>query len=170
MSPTALSAWQIPPDWILKTLHDPHLSFPPFTEEDFERLRDKFSQDPTAVSGGVGILNKTYQTSGGFPGGSVVKNLLPMQETWVQSLRWEDPLEEEMTTYSSILAWVIPRTEEPGWLQSMGSQRVGHNWATEHEYLTQGLQKKAWVTAQASETPLVNRVSADKEQSQCGST
>ena len=62
------------------------------------------SQDPTAVSGGVGILNKTYQTSGGFPGGSVVKNLLPMQETWVQSLRWEDPLEEEMITHSSILA------------------------------------------------------------------
>ena len=44
MSPTALGAWQISPDWILKTLHDPHLSFPPFTEEDFERLRDKFSR------------------------------------------------------------------------------------------------------------------------------
>ena len=78
--------------------------------------KKNFSQDPTAVIGGVGILNETYQTSGGFPGGSVVKNLLAMQETWVQSLGWEDPLEEEMTTYSSILAWVIPRTEEPGWL------------------------------------------------------
>ena len=85
------------------------------------------SQDPTAVSGGVGILNKTYQTSGGFPGGSVVKNLLPMQETWVQSLRWEDPLEEGMATHSSVLAWEIPWTERPGGLQSMGSQRVGHN-------------------------------------------
>ena len=50
-----------------------------------------------------------------------------MQETWVQSLGWEDPLEEQMGTHSSILAWEIPWTEEPGGLQSMGSQRVGHN-------------------------------------------
>ena len=49
------------------------------------------------------------------------------QETWVRSLGREDPLEEEMTTYSNILAWEIPWTEEPGGLQSMGSQRVGHN-------------------------------------------
>ena len=50
-----------------------------------------------------------------------------MQETQVQSLGWEDPLEKEMATHSSILAWRIPWTEEPGRLQSMGSQRVGHN-------------------------------------------
>ena len=51
-----------------------------------------------------------------------------MQETLVQSLDWEDPLEEEMATHSSILAWEIPWTEEPGWeLQSMGSQRVRRN-------------------------------------------
>ena len=53
-----------------------------------------------------------------------------MQETEemkVQSLGWEDPLEEEMATHSSILAWRIPRTEEPGGLQFMGRQRVGHN-------------------------------------------
>ena len=50
-----------------------------------------------------------------------------MQETWVQSLGWEDPLEEQMGTHSSILAWEIPWAEEPGGLQSMGSQRVGHN-------------------------------------------
>ena len=56
-----------------------------------------------------------------------VKNLPAMQETWVLFLGWEDPLEKEMTTHSSILAWKIPRTEEPGELQSMGSQRVGHN-------------------------------------------
>ena len=49
------------------------------------------------------------------------------QETWVQSLGLEDPLEEEMTTQSSILAWRIPQTEEPGGLQSMVSQRVRHN-------------------------------------------
>ena len=56
-----------------------------------------------------------------------VKNLPAMQETQVQSLGREDPLEEGMATHSSILAWRIPtRTEEPGRLQSMGSQRVGH--------------------------------------------
>ena len=48
---------------------------------------------------------------------------LPMQETWVQSLDWEDPLENEMATHSSILAWEIPWTKEPGELQSMGSQK-----------------------------------------------
>ena len=53
----------------------------------------------------------------GFPGGSVVKKThLPMQETWVQSLGWEDPMEEEMSTHCSILAWEIPWTEEPGGL------------------------------------------------------
>ena len=63
----------------------------------------------------------------------MVKGLPPaMQETWVQSLGWEDPLKKEMSTHSSILAWRIPWTEEPGWLQSMGSQRVGHNQATKH--------------------------------------
>ena len=49
-----------------------------------------------------------------------------MQETWVQSLDREDPLEQEMATHSSILAWEIPWTEEPGGLQSMGLKRVGH--------------------------------------------
>ena len=56
-----------------------------------------------------------------------VKNLPAVQETWVQSLGWEDPLEKEMATHSSILAWKISWTEEPGGLQSMGSQRVGHD-------------------------------------------
>ena len=56
-----------------------------------------------------------------------VKHLPTMWETWVQSLGREVPLEKEMATHSSILAWKIPWTEEPGRLQSMGSQRVGHN-------------------------------------------
>ena len=56
-----------------------------------------------------------------------VKSLLAMQETQVRSLGWEDPLEKEMAPHSSTLAWKIPWTEEPGRLQSMGSQRVGHN-------------------------------------------
>ena len=57
----------------------------------------------------------------------MVKHLPTMQETWVQSLGQEDPLEKEMATHSSILAWRIPRTVEPGRLQSMGLQRVGHH-------------------------------------------
>ena len=59
----------------------------------------------------------------GFPGGSVVKNPPEMQETWVEALGQEDPLEEEMATHSNIFAWEIPWTEEPGRLQSMGSQK-----------------------------------------------
>ena len=54
-----------------------------------------------------------------------VKRLPTMQETRVQALGWEDPLEKDMATPSSILAWKIPWTEEPGWLLSMGLQRVG---------------------------------------------
>ena len=56
-----------------------------------------------------------------------VKNPPVAGKTWVQSLGWEDPLEEEMAVYSSILAWKISWTEEPGGLQSMGLQRVEHN-------------------------------------------
>ena len=79
----------------------------------------------------------------GFPGGSdgrerererwvslvaqMVKNLPATQETKIRSLDWEDPLEERMSTHSSILAWRIPWTEEPGRLQSMELQRVGPN-------------------------------------------
>ena len=62
----------------------------------------------------------------GFPGGTVLKNLpAKAGDTGSSSLGQEDPLEEEMATHSSILAWRIPWTEEPGRLQSMGSQRVG---------------------------------------------
>ena len=56
-----------------------------------------------------------------------LKHLPPMQETRVRSLGWEDPLEKEMVTHSSILAWRIPWTEKPGKLQSTGSQRVRHD-------------------------------------------
>ena len=60
------------------------------------------------------------------PGGSEIKNLPAMQETWLQSLSWEDPLREEMAFRLSILVWRIPWTEEPGGLQLMGLQRVRH--------------------------------------------
>ena len=66
----------------------------------------------------------------GFPSGSAVKNLPAMQEMQemrVQSLGWEDPLEKEMATHSSTLAWKIPQTEEPDGLQSMGWRRVKHD-------------------------------------------
>ena len=62
-----------------------------------------------------------------FRNGSVVKNPPAMQEMEVQSLGWEDTLEKEMATHSSILVWEIPWTEEPDGLQFMESQRVGHN-------------------------------------------
>ena len=68
----------------------------------------------------------------GFPGSSVVKNMPAVQESperRVQSLGQEDPLEEGMATHSSILAWRIPWTEEPGELQSIASQRVRHDWS-----------------------------------------
>ena len=59
-----------------------------------------------------------------------VKNLPAVQETWVRSLGQEDPLEKEMATHSSNLAWKISWTEKPGGLQSVGSQRVEHDWVT----------------------------------------
>ena len=65
----------------------------------------------------------------------MVKHMPAMQETWVQSLGWEDPLEKEMATHSSTLAWKIPWTEEPGRLQSMGLQTVRHNWVTSFHYV-----------------------------------
>ena len=65
----------------------------------------------------------------------MVKNPLAMQKTWVQSLGWEDPLKKEMATHSSILAWRIPWTEKPDWLQSKGSQRVRHDWVTNVAWL-----------------------------------
>ena len=74
----------------------------------------------------------------GFPSGSAIKNLTATkktQETWVQSLDWKDPLEEGMATFSSILAWRIPRTEEPGRLQSMGSQESNTTEVTEHPFI-----------------------------------
>ena len=63
----------------------------------------------------------------GFPGGSVVKYMPTMQETQIQSLGQDDPLEKGIAIHSSILAWRIPWTEEPDRLQSMGLQRVGHD-------------------------------------------
>ena len=73
----------------------------------------------------------TYHLSS--PGGSVIKNSPVIQETWVRSLGQEDPLEKETATHSSILAWEISWTEEPGRLQSMGLQRIRHNLVTKQQ-------------------------------------
>ena len=79
-----------------------------------------------------------------------LKHLSAMQDTQVRSLGREDPLEKETATHSSILAWRIPWREEPGRLQSMGSQRVGHDWATSlhftlHRSEISGWQNTAWM-------------------------
>ena len=92
----------------------------------------QFVKKPRAMSGrspeeGIGYPLQCYWAS---LVAQLVKNPPAMQETWVWSLGWEDPLEKGMATHSSILAWRIPWTEEPGRLQSMGSQRVGYDWAT----------------------------------------
>ena len=92
--------------------------------------------DPSSVPGsgssaGEGI-GYPLQCSWASLVAQMVKNPPAMQETWVWSLGWEDLLEEGMATHSSILAWRIPWTEEPGRLESMGLQRVRHDWATKH--------------------------------------
>ena len=94
------------------------------------------------------------------------KTLMPgMWETRVWSLGWEDPLEEEMATHSSTLAWRIPWREEPGRLQSMGSQRVGHDWATSLHYQAESVtsadqEVPRWLvkTAFLGETEIVVRL------------
>ena len=85
----------------------------------------------------MGVLMKGFNKQFlGSPGGSVVKNHLPVQEMRVQSLGWEDPPEKRMATHSSILAWEIPCTEEPGGLQFIGLQRLGTDLVTKQTALT----------------------------------
>ena len=79
------------------------------------------------IATGVFFLCLLSLPHGGFLVAQMVKNLPALRETWVRSLGQEDPLEKEMATHSSFLAWRITWTEEPGGLQSMGSQRVGHD-------------------------------------------
>ena len=98
----------------------------PFSEMSSEFSKHSFGSNFITFCGAL-IFRNNYKV---FPASLVaqtVKNLPEMQDTWVQSLGWEDPLEEGVATHSSILAWRIPWTEELGGLQSMGSQRVGHN-------------------------------------------
>ena len=73
----------------------------------------------------------------------MVKNPPAMWETWVQYLGWEDPLEEEIATHYSIPSWRTPWTEEPGGLQFMGLQRIGHDLVTKHTIVGKNRRKKA---------------------------
>ena len=73
------------------------------------------------------VSNTNRTQISGFPGGSVVKNLPAVQETWARSLGQEDPLEEEIATHSNFLAWRIPWTKKLGGLQSTGLQRLRHD-------------------------------------------
>ena len=115
----------------------------PLEDREGTRAYTQFSTDSTCL-----CLLRSYlvpfprnklqwwgQPQAGCPGGSAVKNPLAMQalqEMWVRPLGWEDPLEKEMATYSSIPAWRIPWTEEPRGLQSVGLQRVRHDRACIH--------------------------------------
>ena len=99
-------------------------------------------KDSTCNAGDPGLIPGSGRSTGEGIGyllqyswslvAQMIKNLPAMWETWVQSLGSEDPLEESVATDSSILAWKIPWTGEHGGLQSMGSQRVGHDWAAKH--------------------------------------
>ena len=85
------------------------------------------------------------------------KHLPGLRETWVRSLGREDPLEKEMATHSSTLAWKIPWREEPGRLQSMGSLRVGHNWVTSlHQATRKGLAGGFFTTGATWEAPFIH--------------
>ena len=85
----------------------------------------------------------------------MVKKLLPIWETWVWSLGQEDPLGTEMATHSSILAWGVPWTEEPGGLQSMELQRIRHNWATNtHTFKTKVTSLTGYVFCTLTETEI----------------
>ena len=88
-----------------------------------DRLPLSLPSWPCAYEGSKGVQRAPL-------GAQTVENLPAMQETQVQSLGREDPLEKGIATHSSILAWRVPWTEEPGGLQSMGLQRVGHDWMT----------------------------------------
>ena len=84
-----------------------------------------------AQAGSCSQLVQTLSLSWASLVAQMVKNLPAKQKTWARSLGWEDILKKGMATHSSILAWRIPWTEEPGGLQSMAAQRVRHDWATD---------------------------------------
>ena len=95
-------------------------------------------------AGDVDIVNFLYYDKRGFPGGSAVKNLLAMQEMRVRPLSQADPLEDGVATRSSVLAWEIPRTEQPSGLSSMGLGRAGHDLVTYGSTTLIKRQQRLW--------------------------
>ena len=93
-----------------------------------------------------------------FPGGSVVKNSSAKQKVHIRSLYWGDPQEKEMATYSSILAWEIPWTEEPHRLWSMGSQRFGHDLVTKEQHCVSLSCTMYWVDTSILQCNCHNRL------------
>ena len=91
-----------------------------------ERMEKSIKSEVLALDGNTNLGDR-YGCYWASLVAQMVKNPPAMWETWVLSLGCEDPLEKEMATHSSTVAWKIPWTEEPGRLQSMGSQRVGHD-------------------------------------------
>ena len=114
------------PWWIEQEDH-PHTMF--HCEISITNERRPFKMKSTTLGNG-GKGSSLFTPILEFPITQMVKNLPAMQETWVRSLGQEDPLEKGKATHSSILAWRIPWTEEPGGLQSVGSQRFRHDWTT----------------------------------------
>ena len=95
-----------------------------------------------------------------------VKHMPAMWETWVRSLDQEDPLEKEKATHSGTLAWKIPWTEKPGKLQSIGSQRVGHDWVTSLHfrlYWISRRDKEAFLNAQCKEVEENNTIGKTRD-------
>ena len=139
--------------WLVPTAWSHYLpSWPSYYPNDLPATETKLSslsrchpsQERTAFSAAYPVFtltkNNMYYRSRASLVAQRLKRLPAMQGTWVQSLGQEDPLEKELATHSSILAWRIPWTEEPGGLQSTGLQRVGHDWATSLSLDTGALQ------------------------------
>ena len=127
---SSILAWRIPTDWGVwrATVHEVAKSPTRLSDQTWHTLAWIFVLN---VLLGLRVPGSSPFSLGNLLTSLVaqmVKRLTTMQETQVQSLGQEDPLEKEMATHSSILAWRIPCIEEPGRLQSMGSQRVGHDW------------------------------------------
>ena len=126
--------------WVGQKLH---LGFPVilWSSPSTGFVEDNFSRDQGGREYGVGMI-EVHSIYGilyfcwDSLMAQMVKKLPAMQETWVRSLGWEDALEKGMVTHSSILAWRIPWTEQPGTLYPIGSQRVGHDWVTNTHSLT----------------------------------
>ena len=136
--------------WISDAISPSHPLLPPshFDFSPCQHHTSPVSQLFVAVGQSIGAsaLHQSFSPSNEWASlvAQTVKRLPTMWETWVQSLGQEDPLEKEMATHSSILASKIPLTEDPGRLQSMGSQRVRHDWVTSLSFFPFPMNIQGW--------------------------